>query len=102
MATDPQSQSSPQSARTQGSDLALRMRQLLQQCDNLAQQIQALGIIAPFAQDDLLQALSGVSAAKEKLLVQLGQEVEQESQGNSYTVPSREQSGSSSGIANSY
>lgn len=96
---------SPDSARHQASDLAIRQRQLLQQCDTLAQQIQALGLIAPFAQDDLLQALSGLTSAKEKLITYLGQEVEQAQQGSLYSSPNQgqgTQAPQSEGLANSY
>ena len=101
---------SPDNARHQASDLAIRQRQLLQQCDTLAQQIQALGLIAPFAQDDLLQALSGLSSAKEKLITYLGQEVEQAQQGSLFSSPNKGQEAGSAqaqaprseGLANSY
>lgn len=80
-------------ARTQGSDLALRQQLLLRQCDSLAQQVSQLALIAPFAQDDALAALSGLQGLREKLLTQLGAEIEQAQAGNSESSSSPEPSG---------
>lgn len=100
----------PQSARQQGSDLQIRQQQLINHCNDLAQQIQALGLTAPFVQDDLLSALSSLQEAKQKLIVQLGAEIEQASQGNSYPEQTEDpnaqaqqaQSGNLQGTANLY
>jgi len=69
-------------ARSEGNDLALRQQLLLKQCDSLAEQVSQLGYIAPFAQDDILAALSGLQGLREKLLTQLGAEIEQAQAGN--------------------
>lgn len=76
-------------ARAQGSDLAYRQQQLMQQIETLASQIQSLSLIAPFAQDDLLMSLSGLQSAREKILTQLGAEIEQVQANNSMAMPSQ-------------
>lgn len=87
------------SARTEGNDLAMRQQLLLKQCDSLAEQVSQLGYIAPFAQDDILATLSGLQGLREKLLTQLGAEIEQAQAGNAMSSETPEGAGSSAEMA---
>lgn len=66
-----------QVGRTPGNDLNQLMQGLFHSIDQMAQQLMALGQVAPVVQEESTQLLQLLAQVKQKLAVQISQEMQQ-------------------------